>query len=114
MKRKIRFGIIGRSLIIFNKRFDLILLALLGVIIYMAIRNSNRNEDLFERGFKTKAVVYKVVYNNGRKCYYMFSCGGDNYTGKVINNKYNVGDSISIMYKGSNPEINRDYNDLID
>lgn len=114
MKKKINFGISGTYLIILNKRFDLVWIIFICILAYLVNRNTVRNTDLFENGFKTKAVVYKVVYNNGRKCYYMFYCDGESFTGKVVNNKYNVGDSIYIMYKGSDPEINRDYNDMID
>jgi hypothetical protein len=88
----------------------IILIALSSWLIYFMFSKTYDNYLLKKNGLLVKGIVItkKVIGGKGTINieYYFITPQGENYNGESNNEKYNVGDSIEILYLKSNPNVN--------
>ncbi|MGK6353573.1 hypothetical protein [Parapedobacter sp. DT-150] len=92
--------------------FSLLILFLVGRFIYGASEKTIENYRLAKHGDLSRGVVIsrmKVGAKGTIDIEYKFQANNAEYIGHTINEKYETGDSIYVLYLSSNPGINRSY-----
>lgn len=111
--KKDKFDFEGGSIILWNKKFNIIWVILIGIVIYFVIvvvRNEIDNDDLKKNGIETSAIITDVRKVGGKgviRCTYTFEVNNLIYTGNVNDDYYKTGDTIQVLYLKIQPEINR-------
>jgi hypothetical protein len=109
------FKITNWYLYIKNRKIHLLtplILLLIGHFIYVAGKKTIENYQLANNGKISKGIVtsrMKVGAKGTIKIDYKFQLNDMGFTGHTTNEKYEVGDSIYVLYFASNPTINRSY-----
>lgn len=112
--KKDKFGFEGSSIILWNRKINLIWIILIGIVVHfviVVIRNEIDNNDLERNGIETNAIVTdvrKVGSKGVIRCTYTFDVNNLIYTGSVDDDYYKTGDTIKVIYLKIKPEINRD------
>ncbi len=105
----------GRLQLLFEKmtvRNFILLVFVVWIIdlLYIATKKTIENDYLDKHGIEVKAIITRVkgVGSKGTiRCTYEFKSYGNVYAGWVDSDTLHVGDSIDVLYRKDNPEINR-------
>ncbi len=93
----------------------LLAIILWGWLIYKLFSVTFEEYSLKKHGIVTNAVITDTRAGGSKgqiKCYYIFTVNGNEYSGNNSDADYKIGDTIRIVYKKDNPEVNRDYKSI--
>jgi hypothetical protein len=81
-------------------------------LFYESFEQTLLNRRLKSENNKVRSVVtnrYKVGAKGTIQIDYSFTLNGKIYIGQATNERFNIGDSLDVLYLKENPELNRSY-----